>query len=103
MDEEEVCSATLSDPTCFRLAEDLTCLLRNVDSLDLVSVSFASPSATKLQVTLAVHDLAAPPPPANFPSGIWAVYWTSNGTEYFAKAESTGSGSAATWEMSRRP
>ena len=69
----------------------------NVDSLDVVNATFASPSATTLQVTLAVRNLAAPPPPANFPSGIWAVYWTYNGTEYFAKAESTGSGSAATW------
>ena len=70
---------------------------KNVDSLDVVNASFASPNATTLQVTLAVHNLSAPPPPANFASGIWAVYWTYNGTEYFAKAESTGSGPAATW------
>jgi subtilase family serine protease len=73
---------------------------KNVDSLDVVNASFASPNATTLKVTLAVHNLAAPPPPANFPSGIWAVYWTYNGTEYFAKAESEGTGSAAAWNFS---
>jgi hypothetical protein len=70
---------------------------KNVDGLDIVAASFASPSATTLQVTLAVNNLAAPPPPANYVSGIWAVYWTYNGTKYFAKAESTGTGVAATW------
>jgi hypothetical protein len=70
-----------------------------VDSLDVVSASFASPNATTLQVTLAVHNLSAPPPPTNFISGIWAVYWTYNATEYYAKAESTGTGSAATWSF----
>lgn len=72
----------------------------NMDNLDIVNASFASPSATTLQVTLAIKNLEAPPPPANMTSGYWSVYWTYNGVEYYAQATSTGSGSAAVWSFS---
>ncbi len=72
---------------------------KNVDSMDIVNASFASPNATSLQVTIAVNNLQAPPPPANFAAGIWAVFWTYNGIEYFARAQSKGTGPATAWQF----
>jgi hypothetical protein len=72
----------------------------NMDNLDIVNASFASPNATTLQVTLAIHNLSAPPPPTNLPSAYWSVYWTYGGTEYYAQATSTGTGSTAVWAFS---
>jgi subtilase family serine protease len=72
----------------------------NMDNLDIVSAAFASPSSTTLKVTLAIHNLSAPPPPNNFPSAYWTVYWTYNGTEYYAQATSNGAGAAAQWFFS---
>jgi subtilase family serine protease len=72
----------------------------NMDNLDIVNASFASSSATTLQVTLAIKNLEAPPPPANMLSAYWSVYWTYDGVEYYAQATSTGSGAAAVWSFS---
>jgi len=72
----------------------------NMDNLDVVNVNFATGSPTTLRVTLAVHNLSAPPPPANFPSAYWTVYWTYKGTVYYAQATSNGAGPTATWSFS---
>ncbi|TMC47893.1 MAG: hypothetical protein E6J14_14235 [Chloroflexi bacterium] len=72
----------------------------NIDNLDIVNARFASPDAKTLRVTLAIKDLSAPPPPANFVSAYWTVYWTFNGTEYFAQATSNGAGPGAIWFFS---
>ena len=71
----------------------------NMDNLDVVNVNFATASST-LRVTLAIHNLSAPPPPTNFPSAYWTVYWSYNGTTYFAQATSNGAGPAALWSFS---
>jgi pseudomonalisin len=67
----------------------------NMDNLDIVSASFSSPDAATLRVTLTIKNLAAPPPPVNLASAIWAVFWNYNGTTYYARAESTGALTAA--------
>lgn len=72
----------------------------NMDNLDIVKASFASPDATTLRVTLAIKNLQAPPPPTNMASAYWSVYWTYNGVEYYAQATGNGSGSAAVWAFS---
>ena len=72
----------------------------NLDNLDILNARFASPNATTLQVTLAIKNLEAPPPPANVVSAYWSVYWTYNNVEYYAQATSNGSGAAAVWTFS---
>jgi subtilase family serine protease len=72
----------------------------NMDNLDIVNTRFTSPDANTLRVTLAIKNLAAPPPPDNFVSAYWTVYWTFNGTEYFAQATSNGAGPGAMWFFS---
>jgi hypothetical protein len=67
----------------------------NMENFDIVQATFASPNASTLQVTLMLKNLAAPPPPLNLVSAFWTVYWTYNGTTYFAQATSNGSGSTA--------
>src|SRR5438876_334138 len=62
----------------------------NIDNLDVVNAYFGTPSSSDLEVTLTIKDLAAPPPPANLVSAFWTVYWTYNGTTYFAQATSNG-------------
>src|SRR5205814_1913642 len=62
----------------------------NIDTLDIVSASFATVDAATLRVTLTLKDLEVPPPPANFVSAYWTVYWTYNGTLYYAQATSDG-------------
>jgi subtilase family serine protease len=69
----------------------------NMDNLDIVNGSFASPDAATLRVTLTLKDLEPPPPPANAPSALWAVAWTYNGTQYTATATVNGVGPAAVW------
>jgi pseudomonalisin len=71
----------------------------NLDNLDIVSASFSSPKATTLRVTLTIKNLQAPPPPANLVSALWFVYWTYNGTQYYAQASSNGSGAAAVFSF----
>jgi hypothetical protein len=56
----------------------------NMDNLDIVSASFAS-DPSNLLVTLTVKSLHAPPPPNNFTSALWTVYWTLGATTYFAQ------------------
>jgi hypothetical protein len=72
----------------------------NMANLDILNASFASPNATTLRVTLAVNNLSAPPPPINFASAYWTVYWSYNGTVYFAQAQSAGAGPAGVWTFS---
>lgn len=62
----------------------------NMDNLDIVNASFGTPDSSNLQVTLTIENLSAPPPPANIISAYWTVYWTYNGTIYYAQATSTG-------------
>src|SRR5712692_4924068 len=62
----------------------------NMDNLDIVNASFSSPNATTLRVTMTIKNLAAPPPPVNLGGALWAVFWNSNGTTYYARAQSTG-------------
>jgi hypothetical protein len=69
----------------------------NMDALDYVSASFATPDATHLQVTLKLKDLEPPPPPANMISALWTVYWNYNGTTYFAQATGNGTGAQTVW------
>jgi uncharacterized repeat protein (TIGR01451 family) len=64
----------------------------NMDNLDIVNASFATPDATHLQVKLTIKNLAPPPPPANMISAFWTVYWDFNGTTYFAQATVNGFG-----------
>ncbi|MGH7763547.1 MAG: S53 family peptidase, partial [Candidatus Dormibacteraceae bacterium] len=73
----------------------------NMNNLDIINAKFASPNATTLQITLALKDLEAPPPPANMISAYWTVYWTYNGVEYYAQATSNGTGAAALWDFSQ--
>lgn len=62
----------------------------NIDNLDVVNAFFGTPSSSSLQVTLTIKNLAPPPPPANLVSAFWTVYWTYNGTTYFAQATTNG-------------
>jgi hypothetical protein len=62
----------------------------NIDNLDIVNAFFGTPNTTTIQVTLTIKNLAPPPPPANLISAFWTVYWTFNGTTYFAQATSNG-------------
>jgi hypothetical protein len=62
----------------------------NIDNLDVVNAFFKTPSSSTIQVTLTIKNLAPPPPPANLISAFWTVYWTFNGTTYFAQATSNG-------------
>ena len=62
----------------------------NIDNLDVVNAFFGTPSTTTIQVTLTIKNLAPPPPPANLVSAFWTVYWTFNGTTYYAQATSNG-------------
>jgi hypothetical protein len=66
----------------------------NMDNLDIVSASFATPADTsRLQVTLQLNNLHVPPPPTNLTSVIWRVYWTygpAGTTVYAAEATNTG-------------
>jgi hypothetical protein len=64
----------------------------NMDNLDIVNASFATPDATHLQVRLTIKNLTPPPPPTNMNSILWTVYWTYNGTTYFAQATVNGVG-----------
>ena len=75
----------------------------NMDNLDIVNASFATPDATHLQVTLTIKDLEPPPPPANMLAAFWTVYWDYNGTTYFAQATDNGVGGPspqAAWAFS---
>jgi len=63
----------------------------NMNNLDILNARFASPNTTTLQITLAIKDLEAPPPPDNMVSAYWSVYWTYKGIEYYAQATSNGS------------
>jgi subtilase family serine protease len=72
----------------------------NMDNLDIVNASFASPNATTLKVTLTIKNLEPPPPPANLPSALWRVIWTYNGTQYVAEASSNGAVAAGVFEFS---
>src|SRR5205809_1356783 len=62
----------------------------NIDNLDVVNAFFGTPSSSDLQVTMTIKNLAAPPPPANLVSAFWTVYWTYNGTTYYAQATTNG-------------
>jgi hypothetical protein len=62
----------------------------NIDNLDVVNAFFGTPNSTTIQVTLTIKNLAPPPPPANLISAFWTVYWTFNGTTYYAQATSNG-------------
>ena len=62
----------------------------NIDNLDVVNASFKTPSSSTLSVTLTIKNLAAPPPPANLVSAFWTVYWTFNGTIFYAQATTNG-------------
>ena len=48
---------------------------------------------------MTIKNLGAPPPPANLVSAFWSVYWSYQGTTYFAQATSNGSGGAATYSF----
>jgi len=72
----------------------------NMDNLDIVNASFATPDGTHLQVTMTINNLSAPPPPANLMSAFWTVYWTYNGTEYYSQATSNGTGTTAVFSFS---
>ncbi|GAC1447539.1 MAG: hypothetical protein PVSMB4_03140 [Ktedonobacterales bacterium] len=60
----------------------------NMDNLDIVNAYFGTPDANNIQVTLTINNLSAPPPPVNLISAFWTVYWTFNGTTYYAQATS---------------
>ena len=62
----------------------------NMDNLDIVSASFASPNATTLRVTITIKNLSPVPPPVNLGGALWVVFWTYNGTTYYARAQNTG-------------
>src|SRR5438067_4803902 len=62
----------------------------NIDNLDVVNAFFGTPGSTTIQVTLTIKNLAPPPPPANLVSAFWTVYWTYNGTTYYAQATTNG-------------
>jgi subtilase family serine protease len=62
----------------------------NMDNLDIVSASFASPNASTLRVTMTIKNLQAVPPPVNLAGAYWIVYWNYNGTTYYARAQNTG-------------
>jgi hypothetical protein len=62
----------------------------NIDNLDVVNASFASPSSSTIQVTMTIKNLTPPPPPANLISAFWSVYWSFNGVTYFVQATSNG-------------
>lgn len=62
----------------------------NMDNLDIVSASFASPNPTTLRVTLTIKNLQSVPPPTNLGGALWAVFWNYNGTTYYARAENKG-------------
>jgi hypothetical protein len=72
----------------------------NMDNLDILNASFATPDSTHLQVSMTLNNLSAPPPPVNLLSGFWTVYWTVNGTEYFAQATSNGTRNMAVFSFS---
>ena len=75
----------------------------NMDALDVVNASFATPDATHLQVTLTLKNLQPPPPPTNMLGALWTVYWDYNGTTYFAQATDNGVGGPspqAVWAFS---
>jgi hypothetical protein len=69
----------------------------NMDALDIVNASFATPDSTHLQVTMTFKNLQQPPPPANMDSAFWTVYWDYNGTTYFAQASGNGTGGTNVW------
>jgi hypothetical protein len=62
----------------------------NMDNLDIVNAFFGTPDTSHIQVTLTINNLSAPPPPVNMISAYWTVYWTFNGTKYYAQATSNG-------------
>lgn len=68
----------------------------NMDALDVVNASFATPDATHLQVTLTLKNLQPPPPPNNMISAFWTVYFDYNGKTYFVQASGNGAGALGT-------
>jgi pseudomonalisin len=72
----------------------------NMDTLDIVSASFATLDAATVRVTLTLKDLEVPPPPANFIAAYWTVYWTYNGTLYYAQATSDGAAGVGVFSYS---
>jgi hypothetical protein len=73
---------------------------QNMDNLDIVNAFFGTPDNGRIQVTMTINNLSAPPPPVNLLSAFWTVYWTFNGTEYFAQATSNGTGNTAVFSFS---
>ena len=67
----------------------------NMKNLDILNAFFGTPDSTHLRVTLTLNNLSAPPPPNNFTSGIWTVYWQLNNASpsqwWFVQASSTAS------------
>ena len=68
---------------------------QNMKMLDILNAFFGTPDSAHLRVTLTLNNLSAPPPPLNFTSGIWTVYWQyKNATSsqwWFVQASNTGS------------
>jgi hypothetical protein len=67
----------------------------NMANLDVVNAYFSTPDANNIAVTMTFTNLSAPPPPVNLVSAYWTVYWTYNGTTYYAQATSNSSADVA--------
>jgi hypothetical protein len=62
----------------------------NIDGVDIVSVSFGTPDASHITVTLTIKNLSVPPPPLDINGAYWSAYWTYNNVNYIAQASGTG-------------
>ena len=63
----------------------------NVDSADITGVTFKTPDATHVSVTIQVANLSAIPP-AGTASGIWRAFWNFSGKTWYVDASSNGPG-----------
>jgi len=61
----------------------------NIDTFDIKGITFRTPDATDLEVTMQVANLSSVPV-AGTTSSLWDVFWTFNGTVYYVAAYANG-------------